>query len=216
VASGVLGCSSVRPKTLLCLRTRLILPKAALTTSLLAQLEVVRVRLFLRPSPCAQSRSGLSQGGPPGVERPRARSLDRSAGLPLTCAAMTVPANQPDRRRREGMRTGPFNPYYDSPSPFFIAHIAYWPRLPLLSPVACELERLHLDLCAVRASFFAEKFSMMLPALLLYLKTRSSLDGRDFCTGAEPVHVRYRLPSCWCTVARVAQSRRSQRQGVFW
>ena len=168
----------------------------------------------LRPSPCAQSRSGLRQGGPPGVERPRARSLDRLAGLPLTCAAMTVPANQPDWR--EGMRTGPFNPYYDSPSPFFIAHIAYWPRLPLLSPVACELERLHLDLCAVRASFFAEKFSMMLPALLLYLKTRSSLDGRDFCTGAEPVHVRYRLPSCWCTVARVAQSRRSQRQGVFW
>jgi len=67
----------------------------------------------LRPSPCAQSRSGLRQGGPPGVERPRARSLDRSAGLPLTCAAMTVPvtvpANQP--HRREGMRTGPFNLY---------------------------------------------------------------------------------------------------------
>ena len=171
-----------------------------------------RSSLSLRPSPCAQSRSGLRQGGPPGVERPRVRSLDRSAGLPLTCAAMTVPANQPDWR--EGMRTGPFNPYLQ---PFFIA---YWSRLPLLSPVACELERLHLDLCAVGAAFFAEKFSVMLPALrccMLYLKTRS-LDGRDFCTGAEAIHVRYRLPSCWCTMTHVAQSqsRRSQRQGVFW
>ena len=65
--------------------------------------------------------------------------------------------------------------------PFFIA---YWSRLPLLSPVACELER--LGLCAVGAAFFAEKFSVMLPALLLYLKTRSLVFQRlrESCFGA--------------------------------
>jgi len=52
-----------------------------------------------RPLPCAQSRSGLRQGGPPGVERPRARLLDRSAGLPLTCAAMTYPPTSPTGER---------------------------------------------------------------------------------------------------------------------
>ena len=95
-------------------------------------------------------------------------------------------------------------------------YTAYWSRLQLLSPVACELKRLHLGLlCSVGAAFFAEKISTVLPALLLYLKTRS-LDGLDFCTGAGVVHVRSRLPSCWCKMAHLARSRRSQRQGVFW
>jgi len=68
-----------------------------------------------------------------------ARPLDRSAALPLTCANVSKPADQPDRPI--GRRADPFSPAYSYRQPLpLCVHSLPWSRLPLLSPVACELD----------------------------------------------------------------------------